>query len=132
MRNDCKGFTLVELIVVMAILGILASMITINVSGVLARERVTRIQADLKLLEVAANQYLYTEIGRKATVANELSQQQLLEHGLLSKQLLPPIEGYQYQITVLERGMAQVVMKNDEGVYRYGEFEADTQAAGFG
>lgn len=43
-----KGFTLVELIVVMAILAVLASLVTVNVSGVAARGRVTRIQTDLK------------------------------------------------------------------------------------
>ena len=84
MQNN-KGFTLVELIVVMAILAVLASLVAVNVSGVAARGRVTRIQTDLQMLESAGDQFLYTEAERELWIGQELPQEQLLKQGLLDK-----------------------------------------------
>ena len=131
MKRSGKGFTLVELIVVLAILAVLASLVTVNAAGVLARERVLRIQADLKLLEVAGNQYLETSAGQGEAEGSELTQAALVAQGLLRQTLSPPLAGYHYRIEVGPRRLARVVMENGEGVYHYGDFTADTQAAGF-
>ena len=126
-----KGFTLVEMIVVLAILAVLASLVTLNVSGVVANGRVTRIQADLKMLESAGNQFLYADAERAKWREQELTQEQLRAQGLLSKPLYPPVEGYAYHIKVRRDGLAQATMENEEGVYSYGEFIADTYSARF-
>ena len=131
MRKQQGGFTLVEMIVVLAILAILASLVTVNVSGVVAKGRVTRIQADLKMLENAGNQFLYTEAERAKWAGAQLSQEQLLAQGLLSKALYPPLEGYAYFVRVRDDGLAQATMENASGVYTYGEFVADTYSAQF-
>ncbi len=51
------GFTLIELMVVVAILGILVAIVIANLSGVGAKGRDAERQADLRRLEVAINQY---------------------------------------------------------------------------
>lgn len=130
MRSN-KGFTLVELIVVMAILAVLASLVTVNVSGVAARGRVTRIQTDLKMLESAGDQFLYTEAERELWKGQELSQEQLLKEGFLDKQLKPPLEGYTYVVRVQGDGWVQATMENDGSVYSFGAFVADTRSAQF-
>lgn len=130
MQNN-KGFTLVELIVVMAILAVLASLVAVNVSGVAARGRVTRIQTDLQMLESAGDQFLYTEAERELWIGQELPQEQLLKQGLLDKTLKPPLEGYTYVVRVQADGWVQATMENGDGIYNSGEFVADTRSAQF-
>ena len=120
-----------ELIVVMAILAVLASLVTVNVSGVAARGRVTRIQTDLRMLESAGDQFLYTEAERELWTGQELPQEQLLRQGLLDKVLKPPLEGYTYVVRVQADGWVQATMENGDGIYSSGDFTADTRSAQF-
>lgn len=57
-----KGFTLVELLVVITIIGILATIVTVSLGGARSRARDTKRIADLKQLEVALE--LYTDANR--------------------------------------------------------------------
>lgn len=64
-ETRCKqaGFSLVELMVVVFIMGLLATLIIVNVAPVGDRSRVTKAQADISNLENALEQYsldLYT------------------------------------------------------------------------
>lgn len=52
-----KGFTLVELLIVIAILAILYSIAAVNVAGMQAEARTSRINGDLKTLELAIESY---------------------------------------------------------------------------
>ena len=126
-----KGFTLVELVIVLAVLAILASVVTVNVSTVVSRGRITRIQADLKMLETAGNQFLYVQSVRTHWRGQELTQEQLLAGGYLSKTLQPPLAGYVYRLQVHDDGLVQATMENDTGVYHYGNFIADSASAQF-
>ena len=56
-RNFLKGFTLVELLVVVAIIGILASIITVSVVGSKAKSRDAKRVADVKNLQLALSLY---------------------------------------------------------------------------
>lgn len=51
------GFTLIELIVVITILGILATMVVVNVVSRTDEARVTRVQNDFKAIEQAASMF---------------------------------------------------------------------------
>ncbi len=59
--NNKKGFTLVELLLVMAIIGILASIIFISIGSARKRARITTFKESMKNIAVAATQC--TDIG---------------------------------------------------------------------
>jgi prepilin-type N-terminal cleavage/methylation domain-containing protein len=52
-----KGFTLVELIVVMSIISLLASVVLVNINGYLAKARDARRKIDLQTLATAVRMY---------------------------------------------------------------------------
>lgn len=52
-----RGFTLVEIMVVIVILGLLAGLVANNVIGHLAKARITRAKADIQTLEQAILHY---------------------------------------------------------------------------
>ena len=56
-RNVRKGFTMVELMAVLIILGLLAAVVVRNFVGQTDRARVTTTKANLKLLHMAVNQF---------------------------------------------------------------------------
>ena len=56
-RNARKGFTMVELMAVLIILGLLAAVVVRNFVGQTDRARVTTTKANLKLLHMAVNQF---------------------------------------------------------------------------
>lgn len=52
-----KGFTLVEMLIVIAILAILYAMAAANVMGMQYEAKIARVKGDLKTLELALNSY---------------------------------------------------------------------------
>jgi len=57
-KNQDKGFTLVELLIVIVILGILATVTVFAVRGITTQGKATACAADKKTLEVAAESYM--------------------------------------------------------------------------
>ena len=56
-RGDAEGFTLVELMVVLVIIGLLATIVIINVMPAADRAAVTKAHADIATLEQAIEMY---------------------------------------------------------------------------
>lgn len=56
-RNDDRGFTLIELMIVIVILGILAGIVIFAVGGITDRGSVAACKTDLKTIEVAVEAY---------------------------------------------------------------------------
>lgn len=56
-RNDEKGFSLIELLVVIVIIGLLATIVAINVIPAGNKARVEKAKADIATLENALEQY---------------------------------------------------------------------------
>lgn len=56
-RNREKGFTLVELMVVLVIIGLLATIVIINVMPAVNKAATTKVRADLSTLEQALDMY---------------------------------------------------------------------------
>jgi type II secretion system protein G len=57
MRFSTKGFTLIELMVVVTIMGILAAIVYANISGTSPKARDAERQADLRNLQIAIEQF---------------------------------------------------------------------------
>lgn len=56
-RRAMRGFTLLEIIIVVVIIGLLASFVVQNLAGEVDRARLTKAQADVRTLEAALNLY---------------------------------------------------------------------------
>jgi prepilin-type N-terminal cleavage/methylation domain-containing protein len=74
-----KGFTLVELLIVIVILGILATVVVFAVRGITDQGQESACDADKKSLEVAIEAY-YAQYGTDNAIA---TQDQLVDAGLL-------------------------------------------------
>jgi len=56
-RDAERGFTLIELLVVIVIIGLLGTIVAINVFGALGTSNVAKAKADISVLESALEQY---------------------------------------------------------------------------
>ncbi len=63
MSDERRGFTLLELIVVITIIGILASLVVVKTSGVGPRARRMKIESDLQNI-LRVSEMIYVETGR--------------------------------------------------------------------
>jgi len=68
MENKKQGFTIIELMVTMAIIGMIVALITISFSGAKAKSRDSRRMEDLKQISNALN--LYYSVHRNFPTAN--------------------------------------------------------------
>lgn len=110
-REKEKGFTLVELIVVMAILGILAALAVPRFGDVLSDTRKKANEANIAMIQKAAELYITMEEievfeGKKITI-NEL-----VNHGYLTTDNESDFKGPNgetYTIEVIKKGSQLVV-----------------------
>jgi general secretion pathway protein G len=107
LRRRARGFTLIEIMVVVVIIGLLAALIVTNVIPMVDQAKVTKAKADLRGIETALDQfyldnskYPTSEQGLKALVAqpNDESIRHWREGGYLQRlQKDPWGKDYLYQ-----------------------------------
>ncbi len=118
-----KGFSLIELIVVLVIIGILATVVGVRVGDTLTDARQTRIEADLAMLLTATEQFAQRYPEERAT-----TQSALVEAGVLASEIESPAAGYAYKVAAGD-GVATVALKKGDEVYEQGEFFAERTSA---
>ena len=93
MKNNFKpGFTLIELMAVIVILGILASVVAINVNPFLQRANYEKIQADITQLEKALEVYKMNQLTYPSTENGLIALVKPPEN--IKRPFLYPIDGY--------------------------------------
>ena len=87
-----KGFTLIELMAVLVILGILATIVVVNVSPVFQRANIEKIKADIAQTEKALEMYKFNELKYPST--SEGLDALVHPHSGLKNPYLFPEDGY--------------------------------------
>ena len=91
MKNK-SGFTLIELMAVIVILGILATIVAINVSPFLQRANLEKMKADISQVEKALELYRFNEMQYPTTDQGLAAL--VLPHEKLKRPYLFPEDGY--------------------------------------
>ena len=104
------GFTLAELMVVIVILGLLATVVAPNVIGYLAQGKWTKVKADIKALDEAVNSYAARNMGKFPDSLQALVNPDEYGHAYLKRKTIPkdpwgfeyryepPMSGSEYRI----------------------------------
>lgn len=82
-RNATRGFTLIEVLVVLAIISILAGVVAVNIVGKPAEAKIAATRTQLRALKTAVNLYR-TDHGTPPTLAQGLA-------ALIEKPTAPPV-----------------------------------------
>jgi len=91
-KNITKGFTLVELMAVLVILGILATIVIVNVNPVFQRANFEKIRADMANTDKALELYRFNELTYPTT--SQGLEALVRPHPELKKPFLFPEDGY--------------------------------------
>ena len=91
-KNTTKGFTLVELMAVLVILGILTTIVVINVDPVFQRANFEKIRADMANTNKALELYRFNELTYPST--SQGLEALVRPHPELKKPFLFPEDGY--------------------------------------
>jgi len=92
MNNNKKGFTLIELMAVLVILGILGTIVVVNVAPIFQRANLEKIKADMAQTSKALEIYKFNELTYPST--SEGLEALIMPHSGLKNPFLYPEDGY--------------------------------------
>ena len=118
-----RGFTLIELLVVLSIMGLLVTLLSLQLNGVIGTAKQTRIDTDLAVLLEASEQFKQRYPEKTAN-----SQETLVEAEVLKTVIESPVQGYNYTIAIDEKQIRTALMKGDQ-VYEQGMYCAEKTAS---
>ena len=114
-----KGFSLLELVVVLCIIAILMSVVSVKLTGRVSEARALAIETDLQILVSGGEMYASRYPTQSAN-----DQETLVCAGCLKERLESPIEGYTYQVEVAN-GQVRAWLAKGESIYEKGDFRAE-------
>lgn len=124
-RRNSPGFTLLELIVVITIIGLLSTIVVVSTRNLPAKGRRTQVEADLRNILTVANT-VYTETGRWPESIEEMVNAKSPDGKLLSASLekFPKDPwGNEYRYEVIDNAARVTCLGNDNA--EGGENEAE-------
>ena len=92
MNKNKKGFTLIELMAVLVILGILGTIVVVNVAPIFQRANLEKIKADMAQTSKALEIYKFNELTYPST--SEGLEALIMPHSGLKNPFLYPEDGY--------------------------------------
>jgi len=92
MKKNEKGFTLIELMAVLVILGILGTIVVVNVAPVFQRANLEKIKADIAQTEKALEMYKFNELQYPTT--SQGLEALIIPNASLRNPYLFPEDGY--------------------------------------
>ena len=99
MKNNRKGFTLVELMAVLVILGILATVVVVSIDPVFQRANLEKIRADMANTGKALELYKFNELTYPST--SQGLDALIVPHSELKNPFLFPEGGYVSSLSLI-------------------------------
>ena len=132
MKKNKPGFTLIELMAVIVILGILATIVAVNVSPFLQRANLEKMRADLSQIEKALELYKFNELSYPST--DQGLQALISPHNELKRPYLYPENGYINKTPLDPWGREYLYIQPGQKTKKYDIYSlgADGLEGGFG
>ena len=118
-RAARRGFTLAELMVVIVILGLLATVVAPNVIGYLTQGKVTKVKADLKAIDGAVETFAMRNNGKFPNSLEQLIEEDEYGHAYLKQTSVPKDpwgNEYLYDPPVSSSGKYRVYSYGADGI----------------
>ncbi len=114
--KENKGFTLIEVIAVIALLGILSFIVVVSVNSVRGRMKEAYYEKQTDLIVLAAKDYYSDK--RTLLPKENWETEEVSVNTLVHQRYLDPVKGYQNDLCDFDNSKVEVI-KIDQGEYRY-------------
>lgn len=121
--KDNKGFTLVELLVTIALIGAISVIVGVSVDNLLTNQRHRQYDDFVNEMERAACVYAEDEARMLEVVDNKITNANLIKYGLIKKTMDNPITKVKAMDD--DESYVQVTIDNNERICKYVDMKCD-------